>query len=135
MTRVIDGCEPVEFKALFNRWTEPNETSAKHGLARPYSINSIAKSPQAKYDASLLHSNHQLAADSQMVDNGKGVKEIWVVKNFDIESLSQSKYGQFNSGDCYIIHYKYQLNNSEKHIFYYWIVSLFSHFLIPLVKY
>jgi hypothetical protein len=119
VTRVIDGGEPVEFKALFNRWPEQNETK---GLGRTYNINTVAKVVQTKFDASTLHSNHQLAAESQMVDDGKGFKEIWYIKNFNCEKLEESNFGEFHSGDCYIIHYKYVVNNAEKHILYYWIV-------------
>ena len=121
VTRVIDGCEPVEFKSLFNRWPEPNETK---GLGRTFSVNTLAKTVATKFDASVMHSNHQLAAESQMVDDGKGFKEIWYIKNFNIELLDESKHGEFHSGDCYIIHYKYMLNNTEKHILYYWIVII-----------
>lgn len=56
-----------------------------------------------------------------MVDDGKGVKQIWYVQNFDIQKLEETKFGEFHSGDCYIVHYKYMLNNCEKHILYYWI--------------
>ena len=126
VTRVIDGCEPVEFKALFNRWPENNETK---GLGRTYNINTIAKTIQAKFDSSVLHTNHQLAAESQMVDDGKGFKQIYYVQNFDIHKLDESKYGEFYSGDCYIVHYKYSVNQQEKHILYYWIVSFLAFFL------
>jgi hypothetical protein len=120
VTRVIDGCEPVEFKALFNRWNEPNETK---GLGRAYNINTIAKTTaQAKFDVSVLHTNHHIAAETQMVDDGKGFKEIWRVQNFDIHKLPENKYGEFHNGDCYIIHYRYNYENRERHILYYWIV-------------
>jgi hypothetical protein len=35
--------------------------------------------------------------------------------------LPESKYGQFNSGDCYIVKYTYTVNNKENYILYYWI--------------
>lgn len=122
VTRVIDGGEPIEFKALFNQWPELNESK---GLGRTFCVNSIAKTLQSKFDASVLHSNHQIAAESQMVDDGKGFKQIWFVSNFNIHELDPSKYSEFHTGDCYIIHYKYKLDNIEKHILYYWIVSEF----------
>ncbi len=121
MTRVIDGCEPVEFRALFNRWPELNE---QKGLGRIYSINSTAKTAQANYDANVLHANHQLAAESQMIDDGKGFKEIWYIHDSEMNKLNESKYGEFVTNKCYIVHYKYMLNDSEKHIIYYWIVRL-----------
>lgn len=35
--------------------------------------------------------------------------------------MPESKYGQFNSGDCYIVKYTYSVNNKENYILYYWI--------------
>ncbi len=40
VTRVIDGSEPTEFKALFNRWNELND---QKGLGRTYNVNNIGK--------------------------------------------------------------------------------------------
>ena len=129
VARVIDGCEPVEFRALFNRWPEPNE---QKGLGRSHSASSIAKTAQARFDASILHSNHQLAAESQMFDDGKGLKEIWFIQNFNLHKMNETKHGEFHSGDCYIVHYQYKLNNVDKHILYYWIVRLrFFQFIFP----
>ena len=119
VTRVIDGSEPVEFRALFNRWPETNE---QKGLGRSHSSNSVAKTVQARFDASILHANHQLAAESQMFDDGKDFKEIWFVQNFNLTKMNETKFGEFHSGDCYIVHYQYKINNTEKHILYYWIV-------------
>ncbi|CAF0715415.1 unnamed protein product [Brachionus calyciflorus] len=118
VTRVIDGSEPVEFKALFNRWPEPYDTKS---LSRTFSINSLAKNVHSKFDAFVLHSNHQLASESQMVDDGKGTKEIWYIHNSDIHKLDVSQYSEFHTSDCYIILYTYKLLNLEKHILYYWI--------------
>lgn len=120
VTRVFDGSEPVEFKALFNRWPEVNETKC---LNRAIGGNSFAKTLQSRFDASVLHSNHHIAAESQLIDDGKGFKQIWYIHNFDLHKLDSTKYSEFYTGDCYIIHYKYKLDNIEKHIFYYWIVS------------
>jgi hypothetical protein len=128
---VIDGSEPVEFRALFNRWTEKSDTNKN--VVRSFTMNNsansttkIAKTVQTKFDASVLHSNPAIASDLQMVDDGKGFKEIWYVQNFELHKLDETKYGEFHSGDCYLIHYKYFVNLSEKHILYYWIVISFS---------
>jgi hypothetical protein len=139
VTRVLDGAEPVEFKALFNRWPDvpfdsknsnSNSLNAgsngngSNGTVRSHNINSVAKTITTYFDASLLHTNTQLASESQMVDDGRGFKEIWFVQNFEIQKLAEAKHGEFYSGDCYIIHYHYKVKNSDKHILYYWIVSL-----------
>lgn len=145
VTRVIEGGEPVEFRALFNRWCDSNELKAINGSGvnsgggggggsvgvglgvggnSGKTLNSIAKTVQTKFDAELLHSNPQLAAESQLVDDARGTKQIWFVHNFDIHKLNEAKFGEFHSGDCYIVHYRYNVNKTEKDILYYWIVSL-----------
>ena len=133
VTRVIEGAEPAEFRALFNRWSDNNETK---GMGRTYSQNSVAKTLPTKFDASTLHKNHQIAADSQMVDDGRGFKEVWYVQKFDIYKMDESRYGEFHSGDCYIVHYKYMVEEKEKHILYYWIVSFCqkSNLLAPKLE-
>ncbi len=127
VARVIEGSEPVEFRALFNRWPESSGESkfaagptagGRHHLPS----SSVAKTVQTYFDAALMHANPQLAAESQMLDDGKASKEIWYVQSFDIHKLNEARHGEFRSGDCYIIHYTYRVNNSEKHILYYWIV-------------
>ena len=120
ITRVIDGCEPVEFRALFNRWSDVNE---QKGLGKIHSINKIAKTVTANFDASILHSNHKLAAESQMIDDGSGTRQIWLVKDFEIYELDEASFGKFYSRNCYIVRYTYELENTQKHMLYYWIVS------------
>jgi len=39
---------------------------------------------QTKFDAKVLHEQPQLAAESGMVDDGKGAKEIFRVDRFDL---------------------------------------------------
>ena len=43
---------------------------------------------QTKFDAKLLHEHPQLAAESGMVDDGKGAKEIFRVDKFDLLQVS-----------------------------------------------
>jgi hypothetical protein len=58
-----------------------------------------------------------------MVDDGKGTKEVYRVENFDLVSVPKEDHGQFYSGDCYVILYTYKVNNRDKHIIYFWLVS------------
>lgn len=123
MTRVIEGSEPIEFRALFNRWPDSFDTSVKSSSRINYSI---AKTVQTYFDAALMHANPQLAADSQMLDDGKGHKEIWIAQKTDIMKLNEkeARFGHFYTAECYIIHYSYKVNSVEKHILYYWIVRI-----------
>ncbi|OQV19146.1 Villin-1 [Hypsibius exemplaris] len=119
IVRVIDGGEPVEFKGLFQTWTDRDQITGPTGKA--YSNNRIAQTVQTKFDAVTLHENRALAAQSQMVDDGTGKRDIWRVENFDLVPLDVKSYGYFYGGDCYVILYTYKSGTSERHIIYYWL--------------
>ena len=115
ITRVIDGGEPIEFKALFKHWKDQEESD---GFGNSYKVERIAKTSYDKINFSSIHNNNILSSQTQLIDNGKGKKEVYRVKNFDIELLDEKDHGKFYSGDCYIIVYTNALN---KIMIYYWI--------------
>ncbi|XP_078324667.1 advillin-like isoform X1 [Crassostrea virginica] len=114
VTRVVEGGEPSDFKCLFRDWPQPPITG------KVYSRNRVAKTIQTKFDASTLHSNQQLAAETQMFDDGSGRVEVWRVKDFDLEPISAKYMGQFFAGDCYVIQYTYKVGGKDNHVIYYW---------------
>ncbi|XP_060597289.1 gelsolin-like [Ruditapes philippinarum] len=114
VTRVIEGGEPSDFKCLFKSWPMPVATG------KAYNNNKIAKTVQTKFDASTLHSNRALAAETRMVDDGSGNAEIWRVVDFDLKPVLKQDIGMFYGGDCYVILYTYQVNGREHYIVYYW---------------
>lgn len=118
VSRIVDNGEPPEFKSLFKNWKDKDMTI---GFGRQTSTNKIAHTVQTKFDATTLHSTPQLAAKTQMVDDGKGQKEVWRVKNFELIPVPDDEHGQFFMGDCYIILYAYLEGSSEHYILYYWI--------------
>lgn len=114
VTRVIEGGEPSDFKVLFQSWPVPVASG------KTFHSNKIAKTVQTKFDASTLHSNTQLAAQTQMVDDGTGKCEIWRVEDFDLKPIRSQDIGLFYGGDCYVILYTYLVNGKENYIVYYW---------------
>ncbi|XP_064597998.1 advillin-like [Liolophura sinensis] len=114
ITRVVQGGEPIEFKCLFKSWPQPQASG------KVYIKNRIAKTVQTKFDASTLHSNRLLAAETQMVDDGSGDVEIWRIEDFEMVPLKGIYYGQFFGGDCYIVLYNYKTGGQEHSIIYYW---------------
>lgn len=114
VTRVVEGGEPSDFKCLFRDWPQPPITG------KVYSRNRVAKTIQTKFDASTLHSNHQLAAETQMFDDGSGRVEVWRVKDFDLEPIHSQYMGQFFAGDCYVIQYTYKVAGKDNQVIYYW---------------
>ncbi|XP_043192707.1 advillin-like [Amphibalanus amphitrite] len=120
VTRVIDGGEPTDFKSLFQSWRDKDATT---GLGKKATIGQVAKTIQTSFDASTLHEHPDLAAHTQMVDDGTGKKEIWRVEDFDLKPVPTDKYGKFFSGDCYVILYTYHARGREEQIIYYWLGS------------
>jgi hypothetical protein len=105
-------------------------SSMTSALSKSFSLTSIAKSTPTSFDATLLAANPSLAADSQLVDDGKSFKQLWFAHNGEIHKLAENCYGEFHSTDCYLVHYKYVVNRVEKHILYYWIVCFFCFILL-----
>ncbi|XP_022245088.1 villin-1-like [Limulus polyphemus] len=118
VTRVIEGGEPPEFQCLFRTWRDPHHTV---GLGKTHNVGKIAKTVQTKFDASTLHSNIRLAAEVQMVDDGKGTKEVFRVQSFDLVQVDQKEIGKFYSGDCYIVVYAYSDVEKDNFMIYYWL--------------
>ncbi|XP_015782794.1 adseverin isoform X2 [Tetranychus urticae] len=123
VTRVIDGGEPIDFKSLFKSWNEANSTI---GLGKTYSaggkvvtLKDLEKlMPKNKLDIAKLHENPSLAAEVQMFDDGSGDKQIFRICSFDLVPVESNDYGNFFSGDCYIIVYT---SATKVNVIYYWI--------------
>ncbi|XP_059161494.1 advillin-like isoform X2 [Physella acuta] len=115
VTRVVEGAEPTDFKCLFKDWPQPPPPG------KVYTRSRIARTVQTKFDASTLHSNPALAAETQMVDDGSGKVEVWRIENFQMVPLETVHYGEFYGGDCYVILYTYNVQGREAYIIYYWL--------------
>uniref|UniRef100_A0A0P4WDJ1 HP domain-containing protein n=1 Tax=Scylla olivacea TaxID=85551 RepID=A0A0P4WDJ1_SCYOL len=120
VSRIVQHGEPPEFKTLFKDWRDKDQSK---GFGRQVSTTKIATTVQTKFDATTLHSRPQLAASTQMVDDGKGQKEVWRVKNFNLVPVPEKQFGEFFAGDCYIVLYAYIEGSKEHYILYYWIGS------------
>ena len=117
VTRIIDGGEPIEFKNLFKSWKDSNESK---GFGSTFNVGKIAKINPQKFDPSILHENHAMASETQMVDDGKGQKQVFRVKSFDLIEVPKEDFGKFYSGDCFLVIYEYGAGHV---IIYYWIGS------------
>ncbi|XP_066547840.1 gelsolin [Amia ocellicauda] len=111
------GGETTLFKQFFSDWKDKDQTT---GPSQAYTIGKIAKVPQIPFDASSLHSNHAMAAQHSMVDDGSGKVQIWRVEGGEKVAVDPATYGQFYGGDCYLILYSYKTSGREKHIIYTW---------------
>lgn len=75
------------------------------------------------FDANLLHEKTHIAADTGMVDDGSGKKDIFRLVGKDLVAVPTTDHGKFYAGDCYIITYTYHVGGAERCIIYYWLVT------------
>ncbi|XP_057656314.1 villin-like protein quail [Diorhabda carinulata] len=106
ITRVVDGHEPQEFKTIFSRWKTEN---------------TVAKPSVSKYDAVAMENRPNMAAETQLIDDGTGSLTIWRVNRNEIIEIPKEKHGNFFSGDCYVVLYTYRINTERKHLLYCWL--------------
>lgn len=127
VTRVIDGGEPAEFKTLFQQWRDRDQMTPLGRRASAMNLGSnsgkgnIARTVQTRFDAQTLHDNPKVAANTGMVDDGTGVKEVFRVEMFDLIPVPEDQHGIFFSGDCYVILYAYHDGKRDLYIIYYWL--------------
>ncbi|XP_034642317.1 villin-1 [Trachemys scripta elegans] len=112
-----DGAESAMFKQLFQKWTVSNQTS---GLGKTHSLGKVAKVEQVKFDATTMHAKPEVAAQQKMVDDGSGEVEVWRVEDLELAPVETRWLGHFYGGDCYLILYKYLVNNKLHYIIYIW---------------
>ncbi|XP_075213446.1 villin like protein quail isoform X2 [Lycorma delicatula] len=117
INRVVESGEPMEFKALFLNWVN-KEPFSNH---KRTSVLRKAKTVVPKLDAESLQASPNLAAETQLVDDGSGSVTVWRVDKTDLIELPKESYGTFYSGDCYLVHYVYSASGKERHILYYWV--------------
>lgn len=110
-----DGSESTMFKQLFKTWKPKNQ-----GTGKVYTVGKVAKQQNTKFDASTLHSNPVKAATSRMPDDGQGKKKIWRIEASKMVELPMQMYGQFFTGDSYLVLYTYEKHGREAHIVYLW---------------
>lgn len=109
VVRVTEGAEPVNFTSCFKNWNPP----------RVVGVGVEKKATQEeKVDLEALRTRQ--VAEEKMVDDATGKLQIWRIENFNKVELPTNLYGQFFSGDSYILLYTYQVRGKDKHIIYFW---------------
>jgi len=88
-----------------------------------FADNKIARSISTVFDATSMHERPQMAAETQLVDDGTGNVDIWRVRKFGLQEVEDKFEGIFFSGDCYLLKYTYIVGSKENYILYYWLVS------------
>ncbi|KAK1151281.1 advillin-like [Acipenser oxyrinchus oxyrinchus] len=114
---VNDEAESALFKQLFQKWTVKDQAA---GLGKTYNIGKVAKITQEKFDASLMHSKPEVAAQERMVDDGVGKAEVWRIENLELVPVEPEWHGFFYGGDCYLVLYTYEVNCKKHYLLYIW---------------
>uniref|UniRef100_A0A8C5W7L3 Villin-1 n=1 Tax=Leptobrachium leishanense TaxID=445787 RepID=A0A8C5W7L3_9ANUR len=112
-----DGSESAVFKQLFQKWTTKDQTV---GLGKTSTVGKVAKVEQVKFDAGSMHAQPEIAAQQKMVDDGSGESEVWRIENLELVPVEKQWLGHFYGGDCYLVLYKYLVNNKFHYIVYMW---------------
>ncbi|XP_062842397.1 advillin isoform X2 [Trichomycterus rosablanca] len=114
---VNDGAESALFQQLFQKWVVKDQTV---GLGRTHNVGKVASVTQEKFDATLLHSMPNVAANQRMVDDGSGEVQIWRIEDLELAEANPNMYGYFYGGDCYLILYSYEVNCKKCYLLYMW---------------
>lgn len=118
VTRVVEGGETPLFKSNFSAWTEPNLLHP--GQAPPGAASRVARVQARAVDFSGLHSGQGREAGA-MVDDASGEIEIYRVENFELQPIPKEQYGQFYTGDSYVLQYSYKdQRGKDAYLVYYW---------------
>ena len=71
-----EGGETPMFKQFFKSWKDRDQSD---GFGKVFVTERIARIQQVEFDASKLHESHHMAAQYNMVDDGKGDKQVKTV--------------------------------------------------------
>lgn len=115
VTSCYQHAEPVEFRQCFKSWAETTPEAA---------VESPTKKVAPTVNVNALHKKRERSEAKKMFDDGLGEKQVWRIENMKPVAVQAVKFGEFYSGDCYIIFYKYKENGGrgkEASIIYFWI--------------
>lgn len=113
--RIVEGSETALFKSKFSNWSDV----FKPGRIDQASSGNVAKVTQEKIDIAKLHAK-QAQENTKTVDDGNGSLEIWRIEDFKMVAWPKDQYGQFYSGDSYVLLYTYKVNGKENYLIYFW---------------
>ena len=115
---ILDGGETPEFKSYFFVWQPP---AKPRDWSQPPSSGIAKAVEQKEIDVgSLVKERKQ--SDSMNVDDGSGTTKVWRIEDMDKVEVPEDKFGQFYSGDSYIVLYTYRPpgKSRDAYIIYFW---------------
>ncbi|XP_034118077.1 LOW QUALITY PROTEIN: villin-like protein quail [Drosophila albomicans] len=100
VVRVLEGQEPVEFKRLFGNWLTVWQDSTRGH--KPVSIKF------GKFGCFLLCELPKMAADTQLVDDGRGERVLYRIFGDQLVELPATKVTFFTTNSSYVVKYTVQ---------------------------
>jgi len=109
ITRVAESAETPQFKANFAQWDVPKVVAVDEH-----------KKPKAEVAADTSELYKRRAREEEKMASTDGKVEVWRIENMDKKPLPKEQYGEFFTGDSYIVQFSYKVNGKDKYILYFW---------------
>ena len=109
LTRVPGNGEPPAFKSFFQDFDKefvPRDESEVYVAKERKLLLGVLLEKQRKAEEKLL--------------SAAGEVQIWRIENLHKVPLAKESYGQFFSGDSYIVLYKYRNGNRDSYVLFFW---------------
>ena len=112
------GSEQIKFRERFFDWnTVPIAVQAPAAPKRQQP--GLSQAVEQRFDVTKMYAEKE-DKDDIMIDEGCGGVKIFLVEEFKRAQLGMEAFGEFYSGESYIIAYVYLWKNKECHVIYYW---------------
>ena len=127
ISRIIDGAETPLFKSKFQVWKEPPQKAGMPSQDKGpgYRTETAIESARKAANVNIKTLTSSTTQAEKLVDDGSGDLKIWRIQNFKMVEVPKNTYGQFFSGDSYVLLYSYGGNPAAgkphiNHIIYFW---------------
>jgi hypothetical protein len=114
--RVSEGTESSKFRAAFSVWTDPRSIKTwKAEIADPL--------VQVPIDVSEILANTAKQDAPMEADTGSEKIKVYTISNFKPQPIDEEMFGQFFSGDSYIITYDFEVKRRKQSVIFFWLGS------------
>uniref|UniRef100_A0A7S4KLT6 HP domain-containing protein n=1 Tax=Guillardia theta TaxID=55529 RepID=A0A7S4KLT6_GUITH len=131
VVRISQGTESPLFTDLFPDWPRKplptlnftsTPTAKKNSVKRQSSNAEIAAGLALRREDSVKERQMLMQQEMLAFGDGSGKVEVWRIDNFDMTPVPEASYGQFYSGDSYIILYSYlDERGRDAWVIYFWL--------------
>eukprot|EP01099_Mayorella_cantabrigiensis_P000414 TRINITY_DN1191_c0_g1_i1.p1 TRINITY_DN1191_c0_g1~~TRINITY_DN1191_c0_g1_i1.p1 ORF type:complete len:857 (-),score=275.17 TRINITY_DN1191_c0_g1_i1:59-2320(-) len=127
ISRCVEGAETPLFKSKFQVWKEPPQKAGMPSQEKGpgYRTETAVESARKAANVDIGALTRSTSQAEKLVDDGSGDLKVWRIQNFKMVDVPKPTYGQFFSGDSYVLLYSYGGNPKAgkehfNHIIYFW---------------